>query len=401
MGDNLKQDIQKATFTRTATKDMVSGKITYSNFTPQSITLPAIKVSDMPKIDGYEVLSTQEDIPALTVNANSASQSVNILYRKVATTNMTIPYSTDPDYWYNYAGEKKKINKTYELGYGEGATGTTNNKWIVAHSTATPNATALNEAQYFKNNWSTSETYVQFVVDDKDCYQIGDPGYVAWGAGATANANSPVQIELCEFPNDKDRALKAYWNLVSLLRQFAKIYNIPIKVDENYPSAGIDTHAYLAQNNHETSHTDPYTYFTQIGISKAQFKKDVEGGINNYSGNGQTDSGSSDSGNTQTATRHSTTTNGVEYWTIGSNGLPEGFTPASYSFTATSRRNIYLYAPNRSNPYNNTLESGMSVTINATWSDGKYLWGHYLSYSGNHSYIIMKNVQSGKTFGTY
>lgn len=379
----LKQDIQKATFTRTATKDTVTGKITYSAFKPDSITLPAVTKDQMPKIDGYEVLSTTEDIPALKVTSDSASQTVDVYYRKVTDTadTVTLLSSSDPNYWYDYANNKHKINTTYELGNGEGDTRQTNNKWIIAHSTATPNATAENEAKYFKNNWSSAEAYVQLVVDDKDAYKIGDFGWVAWGAGQTGNLNSPVQIELCEFPNDKTRALKAYWNYVSLLRQYAKIYNIPIKVDENYPASGIDTHAYLAQNNHETSHTDPYTYLESIGISKAQFKYDVEHGIQNNLKGGS--SSSSESGSS----------------TSGSQSSTPVWTPESATFTATTRRKIYNQ-PVLNSSFKAYLEKGMSVVYNAKWNDGKYMWLRYTSYSGSYQYIIYKNEISGKTFGT-
>lgn len=394
--------VQKAVFTRTATKDLVTQKITYTDFQPNEITLPAIPKKDFPVIAGFHLADGTHDVPSIVVNPNStATQTITIHYVKDEKM-ITLKSSSNLYKWYNYDNQEKNIIKTYELGYGEGDSSKAGNKWIIAHSTATPNATARQEAQYFKNNWSSSETYTQLVVDDKDAYLIGDFGWVAWGAGYTGNHGSPVQIELCEFPNDKTRALKAYYNFISLLRQYAKYYNIPIKVDENYPSKGIDTHSYLAQNNHETTHTDPYTYLQSIGISKAQFKRDVEGGtLKALDGSGSASQPATPDKPSKDFSKDYTKSGSTKYWKIGSNGLPVDFTPTSVRFTASTRRYIYLYAPFRTNPHHVNLEKGMSVIINATLDDGHYLWGHYLNYSGNHSYVIMENTQSKEKFGRW
>lgn len=169
----------------------------------------------------------------------------------------------------NYKGEKQKINFDYAFSASEGSSIPTNDKYIIAHSTATPNATAKNEAQYFKKNWASSETYVQFCVDDTGAYGIGEEGYLAWGAGATGNKNSPVQIELCEF-NNRTKALNAYKNFVNLLRASAKAYGLNYVLGQ-----GIVTHHQLAQWNHETNHTDPDTYLASLGISERQFAQDL------------------------------------------------------------------------------------------------------------------------------
>ncbi|OJG43649.1 hypothetical protein RV04_GL000645 [Enterococcus hermanniensis] len=36
-------------------------------------------------------------------------------------------------------------------------------------------------------------------------YQVGEPGYVQYGAGSYANANSPVQIELQATASNAER----------------------------------------------------------------------------------------------------------------------------------------------------------------------------------------------------
>ena len=177
----------------------------------------------------------------------------------------------------NYQGKKQDIDFSLALGANEGSSQKANNKYIIAHSTATPNATAKNEAQYFKNNWSKIQTYVHFFVDDTGVYASGEQGYVAWGAGATGNANSPAQVELCEF-TDKTKALNAYKNYVNLLRDLAKDCGL-----NNTLYQGITTHARLAQTNHETNHVDPDLYLNSLGISMEQFKKDLASGFSGTS----------------------------------------------------------------------------------------------------------------------
>lgn len=183
--------------------------------------------------------------------------------------------------WVDYNNVTRESNNSFELAVNEGSSEKTSCKWIVAHSTATTNAPAKNVASYFKNNWRTSETYTQLVIDDNDCYLVGDLDFVAWGAGYTANHASPVQIELCEF-TDKDRAIKAYKNFVNTLRYYAKVYDLPCELD-NGTGAGIKTHNYLSRVTRETSHTDPLTYLQTIGISYEQFKNDIKNGVGNVS----------------------------------------------------------------------------------------------------------------------
>lgn len=177
----------------------------------------------------------------------------------------------------NYNGKKQAINFDYALSQNEGSSQKANNKYIIAHSTATPNATAKNEAIYFKNNWSKIQTYVHFFVDDTSVYASGEQGYIAWGAGATGNANSPAQVELCEF-TDKTRAMNAYKNYVNLLRSLACDQGLNTNLN-----SGIVTHKYLAQTNHETDHVDPDLYLSSLGITNEQFKKDLAVGFNSSS----------------------------------------------------------------------------------------------------------------------
>lgn len=76
MTRNLRKSInQKIHFTRTGKKDMVNGKVSYGNWTPEQGTWAKY---DAPHIDGF--VANPKEIPAKTVNADTESISVNIMY---------------------------------------------------------------------------------------------------------------------------------------------------------------------------------------------------------------------------------------------------------------------------------------------------------------------------------
>lgn len=171
---------------------------------------------------------------------------------------------------------KRKYN--YALSANEGSSQLASRRFIIAHSTATPNGEAWAVARNMKRGINTSQTYVHLVIDDKNIYQVGSLGYVAWGAGQPANNMAPVQIELCEFTSHK-RAIKAYKHYVNWLRWAAKKYGIPLTLDDNN-STGIKTHAWLVKHGYSnTDHTDPWGYLNSIGITKNKFAKDLKKGF--------------------------------------------------------------------------------------------------------------------------
>ena len=168
------------------------------------------------------------------------------------------------------------IDNTYELGANEGSSTPTNNKYIVLHETTNIGAKA--NASYFKNNWATTQTYVQYVIGDGGkIYQVGADGYEAWGAGSYANANSPVQIELAR-TTDKATFKKDYATFVNFARAKAKQYGIPTTLDAY--GNGIKTHYWVSQNIWG-SHTDPVQSYLEPfwGITQEQLAHDIAVGI--------------------------------------------------------------------------------------------------------------------------
>ena len=177
-----------------------------------------------------------------------------------------------------------KIDYTYQLGAREGSDTQASNQYIILHETGNANNTgsnsALNEAKYMKIHWNSAYTHA--IAGYDRVYIIGNPGYVAYGAGSPANGWSPCQIELSRYA-DKSLALKAYRNWVQIAREMAKKYQIPLTLDQN--GSGIKSHKWVSDNLWG-NHQDPYAYLATLGISKEKLQEDLRDGISADSSKG-------------------------------------------------------------------------------------------------------------------
>jgi hypothetical protein len=165
------------------------------------------------------------------------------------------------------------INTSLAINAG---TSRTIGKVIVLHSTDDLEATAKNMATFEHRVWRSAQTFVHYGVDDQGAYQVGQPGYVAWGAG-NINRYAPVQIELCEFSN-RDRAMKAYRNWIELAVTMADKFGVPRTLDDGNKTAGFKTHLWASRTYGGSDHGDPYPWLTKLGISKAQLAADLKAG---------------------------------------------------------------------------------------------------------------------------
>jgi len=171
------------------------------------------------------------------------------------------------------------IDTTYQLGTNEGSSQRAQNLYLILHETANAKATGANEAAYMKRNWNNA--YVHFIVGDGKVYQMGETGYVAYGAG-NANGYSPVQIEL-QHTLDPALFAKNYAIYIELARDMAKKYGIPLTLDAGGAgTAGIKSHNWISQNVWG-DHTDPYGYLAQMGVSKAKLASDLASGVSGIS----------------------------------------------------------------------------------------------------------------------
>lgn len=169
------------------------------------------------------------------------------------------------------------INKKFSLGANEGSSQVANRRYIILHDVGAESGARANAA-YFKNNIAAEVAYTAFVVGDGGkVYQVGEPGYVQWGAGSVANANSPVQIELGH-TRDPEIFKKDYATYVELARDMAKKYGIPTTLDAGGAGTpGIKSHLWVTKHIWG-DHTDPYGYLARWGVTKGKLAADLARG---------------------------------------------------------------------------------------------------------------------------
>lgn len=150
---------------------------------------------------------------------------------------------------------------------------------VHAHSTGNRGSTAQNEYDYMMRKDLNSGFYTH-VVGNGRVIQTAPTNRGAWDVGGDFNAETYAAVELIESHKTKEEFMIDYPIYVDLLRRLAMEGGIPTTLDST-DLAGIKTHAYCTANqpNNGSDHVDPYPYLAKWGISKEQFKKDVEKGI--------------------------------------------------------------------------------------------------------------------------
>lgn len=153
---------------------------------------------------------------------------------------------------------------------------------VHAHSTGNPSSTAQNEADYMNRKDINSGFYTH-VVGNGRIIQVANVNRGAWDVGGEFNQWGYASVELIESHKNKAEFERDYKIYINLLRDLAKEAGIPIKVDSG--NMGILSHAYCTANqpSNGSDHIDPYPYLAKWGVSKAQFKKDIENGVSGLS----------------------------------------------------------------------------------------------------------------------
>ncbi|PKM93868.1 MAG: N-acetylmuramoyl-L-alanine amidase [Firmicutes bacterium HGW-Firmicutes-1] len=112
-------------------------------------------------------------------------------------------------------------------------------EFFVDHDTGNANSTAQNNVSYFIRSANTLSASAHVFVDDKEaimCIPCMDNPEKAWHVlydkvkdnelfGGDAN-DIAIGLELCYFPNDKKRSLKAYENYVQIAAYLSKYHNV-------------------------------------------------------------------------------------------------------------------------------------------------------------------------------
>jgi N-acetylmuramoyl-L-alanine amidase len=147
---------------------------------------------------------------------------------------------------------------TYRHGVYEG---------VVAHSTATPEATDEAESTYFHREWKNRKAFPHFFVDWDSVTQIADIDHPAWAAG---NGNPRfVHIELCE-TKDPFKFKESYKRYVWLTAHILRQKNLGVTDGKTLVS-----HDWVSKHLGGTDHTDPIGYLKSHGITWAQHVQNV------------------------------------------------------------------------------------------------------------------------------
>jgi N-acetyl-anhydromuramyl-L-alanine amidase AmpD len=100
--------------------------------------------------------------------------------------------------------------------------------FVVAHDTGNANSTARNNVDYYKRTAHTETASAHIFVDDKECIVCVPLDEKAWHViynvtkdnelfGGNAN-DMAIGVELCYFPNDLARSIKAYNNYLAVIK---------------------------------------------------------------------------------------------------------------------------------------------------------------------------------------
>lgn len=150
---------------------------------------------------------------------------------------------------------------------------------IHAHSTGNRKSTAQNEADYHMRR-DVYSGFFSHVVGNGRVMQVGPVNQGAYDVGGGWNAETYAAVELIESHSTKEEFMQDYRLYIQLLRELADEASIPKTLDSN-DLAGIKSHEYCTyhQPSNESDHVDPYPYLAKWGISREQFKRDIEKGL--------------------------------------------------------------------------------------------------------------------------
>ena len=150
---------------------------------------------------------------------------------------------------------------------------------IHAHSTGNRNSTAQNEADYHMRR-PVNSGFFSHVVGNGRVMQVGPVNQGAYDVGGGWNAETYAAVELIESHSTKEEFMQDYRLYVQLLRALADEAGLPKTLDSS-DTEGIKTHYYCTyhQPYNESDHVDPYPYLESWGISREQFKRDIENGL--------------------------------------------------------------------------------------------------------------------------
>ena len=150
---------------------------------------------------------------------------------------------------------------------------------IHAHSTGNRNSTAQNEADYHMRR-PVESGFFSHVVGNGRVMQVGPVNQGAYDVGGGWNYETYAAVEFIESHSTKEEFMEDYRLYIQLLRDLADEAGLPKTLDSD-ALEGIKSHDYCTNNqpNNFSDHVDPYPYLAKWGISREQFKHDIENGL--------------------------------------------------------------------------------------------------------------------------
>ena len=150
---------------------------------------------------------------------------------------------------------------------------------IHAHSTGNRNSTAQNEADYHMRR-PVNSGFFSHVVGNGRVMQVGPVNQGAYDVGGGWNAETYAAVELIESHSTREEFMQDYRLYIQLLRELADEAGLPKTLDSS-DLEGIKSHEYCTYHQPEnySDHVDPYPYLASWGISREQFKRDIENGL--------------------------------------------------------------------------------------------------------------------------
>lgn len=278
---------------------------------------------------------------------------------------------------------------------------------IVIHETATPGASAYNEAIYFNREWMNMYSYVHAFVDSQQVIQMMTPNYGVWGAGANAN-NRFIQIELCQ-ENTRNNFAKSVNNDAIYVAKLLHRYNIVPSNACNTGKGTIWSHHAVSRFLGGTNHTDPDGYFNKWGYSMAQFYSlvkyyyDLQGADTNAkpnagNNNSATDNNTKpDAGNNNSPTDNNTNSdagNNNSATDTGQSNVGVSDDPNSKLPTGnqTLMHDAYIYDATGQRTNADLKNAGTTVTVTAA----KSIKGKQYLQIGDNQYIVASNIVGKK-----
>lgn len=162
---------------------------------------------------------------------------------------------------------------------------------IHAHSTGNKKSTAQNEADYHMRR-PVESGFFSHVVGNGRVMQVGPVNQGAYDVGGGWNYETYAAVELIESHSTREEFMEDYRLYIELLRNLADEAGLPKTLDSD-ALEGIKSHEYCTNNqpNNYSDHVDPYPYLASWGISREQFKNDIENGLEIKTGWQKNDAG--------------------------------------------------------------------------------------------------------------